>query len=273
MVAPLPGYPPVQMLPVSVARPHLDACRSDPPAARELLRAEGHRESGIVAHCRGPSQKQRNRGDRAKAMARTSGYPSQSEFPGGDGLGTDALSRSSTHKSSRIPGPCSSTIPTTFWCRSVRPYLHMDGPGIRSGVQPRERNHRSRCQRMNALAACEAQLMKAMPTVPIFHDTWAYLEAPYLRGPEAESVRMRRGSIRLDRHELEAAVIPRISRRTLFAASPFELGVVRERRRLLLQRHRLVGPALRRLVQSAETVRARLRSAPARIGSVQVCLG
>jgi ABC-type oligopeptide transport system substrate-binding subunit len=36
--------------------------------------------------------------------------------------------------------------------------------------------------RMNALAACEAQLMKAMPSVPIFHDNWAYLEAPYLRG-------------------------------------------------------------------------------------------
>jgi len=37
-------------------------------------------------------------------------------------------------------------------------------------------------KRMNALAACEAQLMQAMPVIPIFHDTWAYLEAPYLRG-------------------------------------------------------------------------------------------
>ena len=24
--------------------------------------------------------------------------------------------------------------------------------------------------------------MKAMPVIPIFHDTWAYLEAPFLRG-------------------------------------------------------------------------------------------
>ena len=37
-------------------------------------------------------------------------------------------------------------------------------------------------RRMEALAACESQLMKAMPTVPIFHDTWAHLEAPYVNG-------------------------------------------------------------------------------------------
>ena len=37
-------------------------------------------------------------------------------------------------------------------------------------------------ERMKALAACEAQLIKAMPFIPLFHDTWAYLEAPYLRG-------------------------------------------------------------------------------------------
>jgi ABC-type oligopeptide transport system substrate-binding subunit len=36
--------------------------------------------------------------------------------------------------------------------------------------------------RLKALAACEAQLMKAMPIVPLFHDSWAYLEAPYVGG-------------------------------------------------------------------------------------------
>jgi ABC-type oligopeptide transport system substrate-binding subunit len=35
--------------------------------------------------------------------------------------------------------------------------------------------------RMKALAACEADLMKAMPVVPLFHDTWAYLQAPFVR--------------------------------------------------------------------------------------------
>jgi ABC-type oligopeptide transport system substrate-binding subunit len=40
-------------------------------------------------------------------------------------------------------------------------------------------------ERLKALAACEAQLIKAMPFVPLFHDTWAYLEAPYLRGVKA----------------------------------------------------------------------------------------
>jgi MarR-like DNA-binding transcriptional regulator SgrR of sgrS sRNA len=35
---------------------------------------------------------------------------------------------------------------------------------------------------MKALRACEAQLIESMPVIPIFHDTWAYLEAPYLHG-------------------------------------------------------------------------------------------
>lgn len=37
-------------------------------------------------------------------------------------------------------------------------------------------------ERMSSLAACEAQLMKTMPVIPLFHDTWTSLEAPYLRG-------------------------------------------------------------------------------------------
>jgi oligopeptide transport system substrate-binding protein len=41
MVAPLPGYPPVRMQPVSVGGRTIDAMSFDPPAARELLRTEG----------------------------------------------------------------------------------------------------------------------------------------------------------------------------------------------------------------------------------------
>ena len=37
-------------------------------------------------------------------------------------------------------------------------------------------------ERIRALAACEVQLIKAMPVIPIFHDSWAYLEAPFVRG-------------------------------------------------------------------------------------------
>jgi ABC-type oligopeptide transport system substrate-binding subunit len=36
--------------------------------------------------------------------------------------------------------------------------------------------------RMKALSSCEAQLLRAMPVIPIFHDSWTYLQAPYLRG-------------------------------------------------------------------------------------------
>ena len=37
-------------------------------------------------------------------------------------------------------------------------------------------------ERMKALAKCEAQLIESMPIIPIFHDTWTYLEAPYVLG-------------------------------------------------------------------------------------------
>jgi ABC-type oligopeptide transport system substrate-binding subunit len=36
--------------------------------------------------------------------------------------------------------------------------------------------------RLRALAGCEAQLIRAMPVIPIFHDSWTYLAAPWLRG-------------------------------------------------------------------------------------------
>jgi oligopeptide transport system substrate-binding protein len=36
--------------------------------------------------------------------------------------------------------------------------------------------------RMEKLAACEAMLLRAMPFVPLYFDTWAYLERPEIRG-------------------------------------------------------------------------------------------
>ena len=40
-------------------------------------------------------------------------------------------------------------------------------------------------KRMNALAACEAELLEQMPVVPLVHHTWAYLEALYVRALKA----------------------------------------------------------------------------------------
>ena len=116
MVAPLPGYPSVQMLPVTVAGRTLDAMSFDPPAARELLRGEGlaNLELSLIAVVRPKSkeiaeivQKQwhEHLGIRLKVIFRRRRSGSRPSF------------RSSTHKSSRIPGPCSSTIPMIFWCR------------------------------------------------------------------------------------------------------------------------------------------------------------
>ena len=38
--------------------------------------------------------------------------------------------------------------------------------------------------RMGKLEACEAMLLRAMPFVPLYFDTWVYLERPEVRGLE-----------------------------------------------------------------------------------------
>jgi oligopeptide transport system substrate-binding protein len=37
-------------------------------------------------------------------------------------------------------------------------------------------------ERMEKLARCEARLLTAMPCLPLYHDVWAYLQKPFVRG-------------------------------------------------------------------------------------------
>jgi oligopeptide transport system substrate-binding protein len=36
--------------------------------------------------------------------------------------------------------------------------------------------------RMRKLAECEYRFMKAMPVLPLFYNTWTYLQKPFVRG-------------------------------------------------------------------------------------------
>ena len=78
-------------------------------------------------------------------------------------------------------------------------------------------------ERIKALAACEVQLIKAMPVIPIFHDSWAYLEAPFLRGVQHNPF----GSPRFKYAWIDKGGghnDPRMTRRSLFTASPLMLA-------------------------------------------------
>ena len=77
--------------------------------------------------------------------------------------------------------------------------------------------------RLRKLAACEQRLLRAMPVLPLFFDSYAYLQKPYVKGMRAKSSRPARIQRRLDRHELEA-VMTRFDRRTLLGLGPLTLA-------------------------------------------------
>lgn len=181
MVAPLPGYPPVQMLPVSVAGRTLDAMSFDPPAARELLRAEGlaNLELSLIAVVR----------PRSKEIAEIV----QKQWHEHLGIRLKVSFQEETvWEQTFIQKQYPQIIEDTWTMFVDDPYdfLIQVGPAhFYTWTDPafdRAFNHANAIadpvRRMDAMAACEVQLMKAMPTVPIFHDTWAHLEAPYLHG-------------------------------------------------------------------------------------------
>ena len=43
--------------------------------------------------------------------------------------------------------------------------------------------------RMRKLAACEERLLRAMPVLPLFFDSYAYLQKPYVKGMQAQRSR------------------------------------------------------------------------------------
>jgi oligopeptide transport system substrate-binding protein len=181
MVAPLPAYPPVQMLPVSVAGRTLDVMSFDPAAARDLLRSEGiaNVELSLIAVVR----------PRSKEVAEIV----QKQWHEHLGIRLKVNFQEETvWEQTFLQKRYLQVIEDTWTMLVDDPYdfLMQVGPAqMYTWTDPafdRAFNHANAItdplRRMDALAACEAQLMQAMPTVPIFHDTWAHLEAPYLHG-------------------------------------------------------------------------------------------
>jgi len=181
MVAPLPGYPSVQMLPLTVAGRALDAMTFDPPAARELLRGEGlaNLELSLIAVVR----------PKSKEIAEIV----QKQWHEHLGIRLKVSFREETvWEQTLIQKQYPQIIEDTWTMFVDDPYdfLVQVGPAhTYTWTDPKfdeAFNHANAItdpdRRMDAMAACETQMMKSMPRVPIFHDTWAHLEAPYING-------------------------------------------------------------------------------------------
>ena len=181
VVPPLPGYPVLQILPVLIGGRELNVLAFDPPAARELLRAEGiaNLDLSIIIAAR----------PRSKDIAAIV----QRQWRDHLGIRLNlSLQEETVWEQSFIQKQYQQVIEDTWTMFFEDPYdvLVQVGPGhMYTWTDPQfddaftnANRIGDQVRRMNALANCEAQLMRVMPTVPIFHDTWAYLEAPYLRG-------------------------------------------------------------------------------------------
>jgi hypothetical protein len=74
-----------------------------------------------------------------------------------------------------------------------------------------------RAERLRKQAECERYALRSMPMLPLWYNTWSYLQKPFVRGLPPNLLDLRLFQ-RLHRHGLEAAMAGRISRR---AYSPF----------------------------------------------------
>ena len=158
----MPGYPSLQALPVSIARPGAESPRIR--SARGTGTAARAKELRTWT-CRSLSPARPRSKEIAAIVQRQwrepSGVRLNLSVPGGDGVGTNASSRSNTRRSSKIPGRCSAKIRTTSLCR-LRPgaHVHLDGYASSIATSPRPMESLIPAERMKALAACEAQLMR-----------------------------------------------------------------------------------------------------------------
>jgi ABC-type oligopeptide transport system substrate-binding subunit len=180
VVPPMAGYPSLQALPVSIYGRELNMLTFDPRAARELLRAEGisDLELSLIIAAR----------------------PSSSEIAAivqrqwREHLGIRlslSVQEEKVWVQTFIQKQYRQIIEDTwtFFCEDPNDYLMQVAAPAHIYTWTDARYDRDfteaneipvPAERMKALAACETQLIRSMPMIPIFHDTWAYLEAPYL---------------------------------------------------------------------------------------------
>lgn len=181
MVSPLSGYPPLQTLSASVAGRTLDVMSFDPPAARDLLRAEGiaDLELSLIAVVR----------PRSKEIAEIV----QRQWREHLGIQLKVNFQEETvWEQTFIQKHYPQLVEDTWTMFVDDPYdfLVQVGPAqVYTWTDPvfDQLFHNANAianptRRMKALADCEVQMMKAMPTIPLFHDSWTQLAAPYVHG-------------------------------------------------------------------------------------------
>ena len=182
IVPPMAGYSTSATLPVSVNGRNLNVLAFDPRSARELLRAEGINDLELsMTFPTLPRSK-----DIASIMRRQwSEHLGVRLILSEQGETTwfqDMIEKRYRHLTEDS---------WTARCDDPSDYLAMFAPRVNYTTWVDTKFDRGftdanailePAERMKTLAACESQLMKAMPVIPIFHDTWVYLQAPYLRG-------------------------------------------------------------------------------------------
>ena len=182
IVPPMAGYPSLTTLSVPINGRQLDVLAFDPRAARELLHAEGIAE--LTLSMTFPTLP--NIKEIASILQRQwrehLGVRVNLSAQGPAEWGQDMSEKRYRH------------ITQDSWtarCADPSDYLALFGPPEHYSTWTDTAFDRDFVEanamlnpagRLKALAACEAQLIRAMPVIPIFHDTWTYLEAPYLRG-------------------------------------------------------------------------------------------
>jgi oligopeptide transport system substrate-binding protein len=182
IVPPMRGYPPLSELRVPVNGRVIDILAFDPQVAREVLRAEGIAELSLsLTFPALPNIK-----DIAMILQQQwyeyAGVRLTLSEQGPAAWGQDMIEKRYRHLTQDS---------WTARCADPVDYLALFGPPEHYSTwtdtafdqQFADANAMlDPADRMSALAACEAQLIKAMPVIPIYHDVWTYLEAPYIRG-------------------------------------------------------------------------------------------
>jgi oligopeptide transport system substrate-binding protein len=182
IVPPMRGYLPLRELRVPVNGHEIDVLAFDPRAAREILRAEGISRLHLSMTFPALPNIKDITVILKEQWREYAGVRLDLSEQGPAEWGQDMIEKRYRHLTQDS---------WTARCADPVDYLSLFGPPehystwIDSGFDREFADANAilnPTQRMKALAACEAKLMKAMPVIPIYHDVWTYLEAPYLRG-------------------------------------------------------------------------------------------
>ena len=174
------GYSPVSALPVSIGGRELNVLAFDPRAARDLLRSDGI--AGLELSLSIPTR------PKSKEIAAIV----QQQWREHAGIRLHVSEIEETVWEQNLETRSYSQVTEDSWTAiydDPADYLVGFGPAHNSTWTDMKFDRDftaanetgDSVERMKALTACESALMKAMPVVPLFHDTWAYLQAPFVR--------------------------------------------------------------------------------------------